>query len=113
MAVSSYGSNLRRWRIAVATHDTENPGHDPAFGIALCHFDIERLDLEVGEELWDGVNLYEDSGQPNMFRIMCNGTHDECDMRIKEARERPQPLEVIEPPERERQRESERELVPA
>jgi hypothetical protein len=108
--VSAYGQNLRRWRIAVATHDVENPGHDPAFGIGLCRFDIDRLKLEVGEELWTGVTLYEDSGQPNMFRIMCNGEHDECDLRIKEARDLPQ---VIEPPERTRERERERELIPA
>jgi hypothetical protein len=108
--MSAYGKNIERWRRAVATHDVENPGHDPAFGVALCHFDIQRLGLEVGEELWAGVNLFEDSGQSGLFRIMCNGTHDECDMRIKEARERPK---VIEPPERTRERERERELVPA
>ena len=103
--MSSYGSNLRRWRIAVATHDVENTGHDPAFGIGLCHFDIERLGLEVGEELWSGVTLFEDSGQSGLFRIMCHGTHDECDMRIKEGRELPKPVHAVSSPER--------ELVPA
>jgi hypothetical protein len=102
--MTAYGANLRRWRIAVATHDTENPGHDPAYGIALSPFDIDRLGLEVGEELWDGVALHEDSGVTGNFRILCNGEHDECNLRVKEEREQEKPLEVVTP---------NRELVPA
>ena len=94
-------ANLRRWRIAVGTHDVENPGHDPAYGIALNPFDIERLGLAVGESLWSGVSLYEDSGGTSNFRILCDGEHaekipserDECDLRKKEG----EPLKVVTP----------------
>jgi hypothetical protein len=78
--------NLRRWRQAVATHDVENPTHT-SFGIGLAHFDAERLGLEDGEELWPGIRIGVDGKTAGNFRVLCDGEHDECDLRIKEARE--------------------------
>ena len=86
MSATAMAANLRRWRIAVGTHDVENPGHDPAYGIALNPFDIKRLGLDVGEELWSGVSLYEDSGCTSNFRILCDGEHAEKESRVGVAR---------------------------
>ena len=73
--MSAIGLNLRRWRIAVATHDVENPTHT-SYGIGLSHFDIERLGLEEGEELWSGITLYCDAKGTGNFRVLCDGDHD-------------------------------------
>ena len=78
--------NLRRWRQAVATHDVENPAHT-SHGIGLAQFDLERLGLTDGEELWDGIHVQVDGKTTGNFRVLCDGEHDECDLRIKEARD--------------------------
>ena len=58
----------------VAAHDRENPDHH-TWGIGMAHFDIERLDLEEGEELLPGIVLQNDGGQSGQFRILCDGQH--------------------------------------
>lgn len=83
---SKIAKNLERWRRAVATHDVENPSHT-SYGIGLSQFDLDRLGLEDGEELWSGIRVEVDGGQTANFRVLCDGDHDECDLRIKEARE--------------------------
>lgn len=93
--MSAMGKNLERWRRAVATHNVENPGHDPAYGIGMSNFDIERLGLTVGEELWDGVILLDDGKTTGNFRVLCNGEHDECDLRIKQEREAEEPVPAV------------------
>lgn len=95
MADARMAKNLRRWAIAIATHNVENPEHDPAFGIGLSFHDIGRLGLIPGEELWDGINVCEISIGAGQFRVMCNGEHDECDLRVKEAREAEKPVDAV------------------
>jgi len=77
---------LRRFRIAVATHDVENPKHN-SYGIGVSQFDLERLGFEEGEELWPGITIQVDGKTSGNFRVLCDGDHDECNMREKEARE--------------------------
>jgi hypothetical protein len=47
---------LERFAQGVASHDRENPDHN-SWGIGMAHFDIERLDLEEGEEILPGIVL--------------------------------------------------------
>jgi hypothetical protein len=93
--MSAMGKNLERWRRAVATHDVENPAHE-SYGIGLAYFDLERLGLTEGEELWPGIRVEVDGKASGNFRVLCNGEHDECDLRIKEAREA-EPVRAVTP----------------
>jgi hypothetical protein len=68
--------NLERFAQAVASHDRENPTHT-ANGIALAHFDLERLGLDEGEEILPGITIHADSGVTGNFRVLCDGEHDE------------------------------------
>jgi hypothetical protein len=70
---AKYAKNIERFRQAVQAHDRENPDHDPAIG--LSYHDLERLGMDVGEELWPGVCVYDDGGQASNFRVLCNGEH--------------------------------------
>ena len=72
---SKVGYLLERLAQGVAAHDRENPSHH-TWGIGMANFDIERLDLEVGEELIPGIVLQADSGVSGAFRILCDGGHD-------------------------------------
>ena len=67
---------LERFAQGVASHDRENPDHN-SWGIGMAHFDIERLDLEEGEEILPGIVLQADGGTTGQFRILCDGQHDE------------------------------------
>jgi hypothetical protein len=67
---------LERLAQGVAAHDRENPGHN-TWGIGMAHFDIERLDLEEGEEILPGIVLQADGGVTGAFRVLCDGNHDE------------------------------------
>lgn len=69
--------NLEAFRIAVASHDRENPSHDPAFGIGVSHFDLERLGFEEGERLWEGVTIARDGKATGNFRVLCGLNHGE------------------------------------
>jgi hypothetical protein len=95
-------ANLERWRRAVATHDVENPTHT-SWGIGLSQFDLDRLGFTEGEVLWEGITVEVDGKTTGNFRVLCDGDHDECDLRIKEAREAP-PVDAAA---------RERELVPS
>src|SRR5271154_4587074 len=68
--------NLERFAQAVAAHDRENPTHT-AHGIALSHFDMERLQFEEGEEVLPGITIHSDSGVTGNFRVLCDGEHDQ------------------------------------
>jgi hypothetical protein len=68
--------NLERFAQAIAAHDRENPTHT-AFGIALAHFDMERLGFAEGEEVLPGITIHGDSGVTGNFRVLCDGEHDE------------------------------------
>jgi len=68
--------NLERFAQAVAAHDRENPTHT-AYGIALAHFDLERLGFEEGEEVLPGITIHAHSGVTGNFRVLCDGEHDE------------------------------------
>ena len=65
---------LKHVAIGVAAHDRENPTHS-TWGIGMANFDIERLDLEEGEELLPGIVLQADGGGTGQFRILCDGDH--------------------------------------
>jgi hypothetical protein len=74
---------LERVSQGVAAHDRENPGHH-TWGIGMANFDIERLDLEEGEELLPGVVLRADGGMTGQFRILCDGLHGEGAEEVEE-----------------------------
>jgi len=67
---------LERLAQGVAAHDRENPGHH-TWGIGMAHFDIERLDLEEGEEILPGIVLQADGGVTGAFRVLCDGDHNQ------------------------------------
>jgi hypothetical protein len=67
---------LERMARGVAAHDREHPDHH-TWGIGMAHFDIERLDLEEGEEILPGIVLQADGGVTGAFRVLCDGDHDE------------------------------------
>jgi hypothetical protein len=77
--------NLERFRVAVAAHDRENPTHSPAHGLALSPFDLDRLGLVEGEELWGGVTVYADNGVTGNFRVLCDGEHDGDHQAVEET----------------------------
>ncbi len=66
---------LERMAQGVAAHDRENPTHN-TWGIGMAYFDIDRLQLEDGEEILPGIVLKADGGQTGQFRILCDGEHD-------------------------------------
>lgn len=70
--MSSVAANLRAFREGIARHDRQNPDHD-AWGIGLCHFDLERLGFDDGEVLWPGIAVQRDDGQAGLFRVLCDG----------------------------------------
>src|SRR6202012_6261913 len=72
---SKIGKLLQQVAMGVAAHDRENPDHN-TWGIGMAHFDIERLDLEEGEELIPGIVLQADGGGTGNFRVLCDGQHD-------------------------------------
>ena len=69
------GKLLERFAQGVASHDRENPDHN-SWGIGMAHFDIERLDLEEGEEILPGIVLQADGGVTGNFRVLCDGQHE-------------------------------------
>jgi hypothetical protein len=71
---SKIADNLRRFKIALTSHDRENPTHT-AFGIGLSPFDLERLGFDDGEEIFPGITIQADSGVTGNFRILCDGDH--------------------------------------
>lgn len=73
---SKIAANLQRFRIAVNSHDRENPNHSPAYGIGVSAFDLERLGFDDGEELWPGIRIEVDGGTSGNFRVLCDGEHD-------------------------------------
>jgi hypothetical protein len=75
--LAKMAKNLRAFRIAVNSHDRENPTHDPAYGIGISHFDLERLAFDEGEELWPGVTIHVDGKASGNFRVICGLNHGE------------------------------------
>jgi hypothetical protein len=67
---------LQSFKIALNAHDRENPDHN-SWGIGMSYFDIERLDLEDGEEILPGIVLRNDGGTTGNFRILCDGDHED------------------------------------
>ncbi len=65
---------LERMAQGVAIHNRENPTHH-TWGIGMANFDIERLELEDGEEILPGIVLQADGGGTGQFRILCDGDH--------------------------------------
>lgn len=73
---SKIAKNLERFAQGVAAHDRENPTHT-AWGIGLAYFDLDRLELEEGEEILPGITVQVDGGVSGNFRVLCDGQHDE------------------------------------
>ena len=73
--MSAVGKNLAKFQQAIAIHNRENPDHDPAYGIGMSAFDLERLGFDDGEELWPGVIIEVDGKTSGNFRVLCNGAH--------------------------------------
>lgn len=74
---------LERLTQGVAAHDRENPGHH-TWGIGMAGFDIERLGLDVGEEILPGIVLQADGGVTGQFRVLCDGDHNESAIEEEE-----------------------------
>jgi Holliday junction resolvase RusA-like endonuclease len=73
---SKIALNLERFRVAVNSHDRENPPpHGPAYGIGLAFFDMDRLGLEEGEMILPGIKVECDGGQSGNLRVLCPGVH--------------------------------------
>jgi hypothetical protein len=88
---------LERFAQGVASHDRENPDHN-SWGIGMARFDIERLDLEEGEEILPGIVLQADGGGTGNFRVLCDGEHDsEGEMQEEEVVDAVASEEVGEP----------------
>jgi hypothetical protein len=109
---------LERLAQGVAAHDRENPGHH-TWGIGMSNFDIERLDLDEGEEILPGIVLQADGGVTGAFRVLCDGDHgagleEEAEETVDAVAEEEQDERELVPvrpngpgwPERERERES-------
>ncbi len=77
------GKLLEALTAGIAAHDRANPDHH-AWGIGMAGFDIERLDLEEGEEILPGIVLQADGGQSGTFRVLCDGRHDEEEEEAEE-----------------------------
>jgi hypothetical protein len=73
--VATMGKLLQRFAEGIAAHDRENPDHN-SWGIGMAKFDIDRLDLEEGEEILPGIVLQADGGGTGNFRVLCDGQHD-------------------------------------
>lgn len=71
---SKMAKNMERIAQSVAAHDRENPDHSPAYGIAMNHFDLERLGFEEGEEIIPGITVHIDAGVTGNFRVLCDTT---------------------------------------
>jgi hypothetical protein len=65
---------LERLAQGVAAHDRETD--HTAWGVGMTWFDIERLELEEGEQILPGIVLQADNGVTGQFRILCDGEHD-------------------------------------
>ena len=73
---SKIAKNLRAFQMAINAHNEQNPDHN-VLGLGLSAYDIERLGLEIGEEILPGVPICEINVTVGNFRVLCAGEHDE------------------------------------
>lgn len=85
IATNNISKNLQRFKIAINSHDRENPDHSSAYGIAMNNFDLERLGFDDGEEIWPGVVISADSGVTGNFRVLCEGNHTSSGEEVEEV----------------------------
>ncbi len=97
---------LERLAQGVAAHDRENPDHH-TWGVGMAHFDIQRLDLEEGEEILPGIVLQADGGVTGAFRVLCDGNHD-AELEEEET----EVIEAVSADDEEYADQDDRELVP-
>lgn len=88
---SKIAKNLRAFQMAINAHNEQNPDHN-VLGLGLAGYDIERLGLEIGEEILPGVPICEINVTVGNFRVLCDGEHDEG--IAGEAREA-EPVEAV------------------
>ena len=88
---SKIAKNLRAFQMAINAHNEQNPDHT-VLGLGLSSFDIDRLGLEIGEEILPGVPIQEINVTVGNFRVLCDGEHDEG--IAGEAREA-QPVDAV------------------
>lgn len=67
--MSTFGKNLAVFKKSMENHDKVND--HKGWGIGLAYFDLERMGLEEGEELWSGVTVHSDGKTAGNFRILC------------------------------------------
>ena len=60
---------LERFAQGVAAHDRENPDHN-SWGIGMAQFDIERLDLEEGEQILPGDQIAPEGAEGFLLNAM-------------------------------------------
>jgi hypothetical protein len=82
--------NLATFRKGLDEHDRQNPDHN-TFGIGVTYFDLERMGLDDGEEIFPGIRIVVDGGPSGNFRILCDGGHGSDEEYTDEAAQ----LEVI------------------
>ena len=97
---------LERLAQGVAAHDRENPGHH-TWGVGMANFDIERLDLDEGEQILPGIVLQADGGPTGAFRVLCDGNHG---AEEEEAEE--ETVDAVGESDEQYAQEDERELLP-
>lgn len=83
--------NLRAFQMAINAHNEQNPDHT-VLGLGLSAYDIDRLELEIGEEILPGVPIQEINVTAGNFRILCDGEHDEG---LAGAAREAEPVEAI------------------
>ena len=66
--------NLERFVIGIESHNRANPAHN-VLGLGLNIYDIERLGLDIGEEILPGIPIVDDEKLAGSFRIICDGSH--------------------------------------
>ena len=86
--MSRVAANLQRFREGIAAHDQANPSHN-AWGIGVCHFDLQRLGFDEGEELWSGISIHADNGCSGNFRVLCDEEHQPVDEGVEVETEIP------------------------
>lgn len=84
--MSAMAKNLERFVQAINSHDRENPTHT-THGLGLSGFDLDRLGIEVGEEILPGITIQQVDVPSGVFRVLCDGEHDApgAELRAAEA----------------------------
>jgi hypothetical protein len=76
-----FTKNLPIFRDAVAKHDAKC--EHKAWGIGLHSFDMQRMEIDEEEELWDGVIAKTwMAAQPQRIVVLCDGNYNRPKARV-------------------------------